>query len=189
MQVGSETSAAAEVTRVVELILDHADRAARARAWASSRWASSTPTASTRPCAAALHERPEDLDEFFDESRQEPFFVKNLERVQGDERDAIILSVGYGKNADGRLLYRFGPLNKEGGERRLNVAVTRAKERMTLVSSFTHHDMDPERSQARGVELLRAYLEYCASNGAQLGETGGLDPEAQPVRGRCPRQL
>src|SRR6202007_259855 len=107
---------------------------------------------------AALQGREEEFREFFDEARSEPFFVKNLERVQGDERDAIILSVGYGKNEDGRLLYRFGPLNMEGGERRLNVAVTRAKERMTLLSSFSHLDMDPARSSSRGVELLRAYL-------------------------------
>lgn len=120
------------------------------------------------------------LGEFFDESGHEAFFVKNLERVQGDERDAIILSVGYGKNDAGRLLYRFGPLNQEGGERRLNVAITRAKERMTLVSSFTHLDMDPERSSAKGVELLRAYLEYCACNGAHIGEAASEKAELNP---------
>jgi AAA domain len=65
-----------------------------------------------------------ELSGFFDESRDERFFVKNLERVQGDERDAIILSIGYGKNDRGDLVYRFGPLLSEGGERRLNVAVT-----------------------------------------------------------------
>ncbi len=100
--------------------------------------------------------------------------------ASGHDRDAIIRSVGYGKNADGRLLYRFGPLTMEGGERRLNVAVTRAKERMTLVSAFTHHDMDPDRSQARGVEPLRAYLEYCASNGAQLGQRAASIPKLNP---------
>jgi len=98
--------------------------------------------------------------------------VKNLERVQGDERDAIIISVGYGKDRSGRLLYRFGPLLYEGGERRLNVAVTRARKQLTLVSSFTHLDMDPGRSTARGVELLRRYLEYTASGGAILADAG-----------------
>src|SRR6478672_7284173 len=77
----------------------------------------------------------------FDESRDGRFFVKNLERVQGDERDAIILSIGYGKNARGDLPYRFGPLLSDGGHRRLNVAITRAKERVTLVSSFDSRDM------------------------------------------------
>jgi very-short-patch-repair endonuclease len=112
----------------------------------------------------------EELAEFFDENREERFFVKNLERVQGDERDAIILSIGYGKNARGDLPYRFGPLLTEGGERRLNVAVTRAKNRMTLVSSFSSQDMDPERSAAEGVKLLRQYLQYVESGGANLGD-------------------
>jgi very-short-patch-repair endonuclease len=112
----------------------------------------------------------DELAEFFDESRDERFFVKNLERVQGDERDAIILSIGYGKNARGDLPYRFGPLLTEGGERRLNVAVTRAKNRITLVSSFSSHDMDPERSAAEGVKLLRQYLQYVESDGANLGD-------------------
>lgn len=117
-----------------------------------------------------------DLEGFFSEDRDERFFVKNLERVQGDERDAIILSVGYGKTADGRLLYRFGPLNIQGGERRLNVAITRAKKRMTLVSSFDATDLDPERSSAAGVQLLRSYLEYAASGGRNLGEAAIEDP-------------
>jgi very-short-patch-repair endonuclease len=111
-----------------------------------------------------------ELAGFFDERRDERFFVKNLERVQGDERDAIIASIGYGKNDRGELVYRFGPLLTEGGERRLNVAVTRAKNRITLVSSFSSRDMDPERSTAAGVRLLRQYLQYVESDGANLGD-------------------
>ena len=109
------------------------------------------------------------LDDFFSERNEERFFVKNIERVQGDERDAIILSVGYHKDANGNLPYRFGPILQEGGERRLNVAVTRARLRLTLVSSFSHRDMDPSRSSAKGVDLLRQYLEYAASGGENLG--------------------
>lgn len=112
----------------------------------------------------------EELSEAFDREREERFFIKNLERVQGDERDAIILSVGYGKNARGILPYRFGPLLQEGGERRLNVAVTRAKKRMTLVSSFTTRDMAADRSDAEGVKLLRDYLQYMESLGQNLGD-------------------
>jgi very-short-patch-repair endonuclease len=111
-----------------------------------------------------------ELAGFFDENRDERFFVKNLERVQGDERDAIILAIGYGKNGRGELVYRFGPLLTEGGERRLNVAVTRAKNRITLVASFSSRDMDPERSTAEGVKLLRQYLQYVESDGANLGD-------------------
>lgn len=67
----------------------------------------------------------------------EPFFVKNLENVQGDERDIILLSVGYARNDAGKMLNNFGPLSKAGGARRLNVAVTRARERMVVVASGT----------------------------------------------------
>ena len=116
------------------------------------------------------------LDKFFSATAQERFFVKNIETVQGDERDVIILSVGYHKDASGRLLYRFGPLNQEGGERRLNVAVTRARSRIHLVSSFSHQDMDPKRSTARGVSLLRQYLEFAASGGSELGAAVSEEP-------------
>ncbi len=110
-----------------------------------------------------------DLDAFFAEDREEPFFVKNLERVQGDERDAIILSIGYGKGADGRLFYRFGPINMEGGERRLNVAITRARRHMTVISSFRASEMDPARVTRRGPALLRDYLVYAESGGSAAG--------------------
>ena len=119
------------------------------------------------------------LDEFFSESNDERFFVKNIERVQGDERDVIVLSVGYHKDANGRLPYRFGPLNQEGGERRLNVAVTRARSRVEVVSSFGHHDMQPGRSSAQGVELLRQYLEYAATE-ARVLASGGHDAPLNP---------
>src|SRR5690606_19491474 len=101
---------------------------------------------------------------FFSPDADERFFVKNLERVQGDERDAILLSIGYGKSDAGQLIYRFGPLLQDGGERRLNVAITRARQRMTVVSSFSHLDMQPDYPRL-GVRLLRGFLEYAASGG------------------------
>ena len=122
----------------------------------------------------AVQEHPE-LEDFFDAKRHERFFVKNLERVQGDERDAIILSIGYCKDAGGTLPYRFGPLLIEGGERRLNVAITRAKARMTVVSSFGHLDMDPGRTKAKGVQLLRGFLEYASKGGTGLTRNEGTD--------------
>jgi very-short-patch-repair endonuclease len=134
----------------------------------------------------------EELEVFFDESRHERFFIKNLENVQGDERDAIILSIGYGKNARGDLPYRFGPLLTDGGERRLNVAVTRAKSRITLIASFSHRDMDPERSNAEGVKLMRQYLQYVESDGANLGdrvlEKPALNPFEVDVRDTLERR-
>jgi very-short-patch-repair endonuclease len=174
----SSGSSDPEVEQAVELILEHAETSPKLSLGViamGSRHAERIEEA----LRTELAERS-DLEDFFSESGEEPFFVKNLERVQGDERDAIILSIGYGKNEDGRLQYRFGPLNTEGGERRLNVAVTRAKERMTLVSSFSHFDMDPARSSSRGVELLRAYLEYCAGNGSKLGDVITQKPELNP---------
>ena len=116
------------------------------------------------------------LDTFFAADKDEKFFVKNIERVQGDERDIIILSVGYHKAANGTLPYRFGPLNQEGGERRLNVAVTRARSRIHLVAGFSHHDMEPGRSTAKGVELLRQYLEFATTGGNELGGTLSNEP-------------
>ncbi len=102
----------------------------------------------------------------------EPFFVKNLERVQGDERDAIILSIGYGKHPDGRMRYQWGPLLRDGGERRLNVAATRAKHRLTVVSSFSSHDVDPERLTKAGARLLAEYLEYAGAGGTPMAAAG-----------------
>ncbi len=118
---------------------------------------------------ASLASQP-GLERFFAEDAAEPFFVKNLERVQGDERDAIILSVGYGKHADGRMRYQWGPLLRHGGERRLNVATTRARHRLTLVSSFASHDVDPERVTSAGARLLCEYLAYADAGGAAPGE-------------------
>ncbi len=101
---------------------------------------------------------------FFRSDKAEPFFVKNLETVQGDERDIIIFSIAYARDHDGRLLFNFGPLNREGGERRLNVAVTRAKCNLQVVSSMRYTDIDLSRTQSVGAKLLRDYLEY-AENG------------------------
>ena len=111
------------------------------------------------------------LDEFFSETADERFFVKNIERVQGDEREVIVLSIGYHKDVKGELPLRFGPLNQAGGERRLNVAVTRARSQVHLVSCFSHHDIDPRKSSARGVELLRLYLAFAASSGTEIGSS------------------
>jgi very-short-patch-repair endonuclease len=120
------------------------------------------------------------LETFFAEERDEPFFVKNLERVQGDERDATILTIGYGKNQAGQLIYRFGPLLSEGGERRLNVAVTRAKKRMTLVSSFGSADMDPTRLNSEGMRLVRQFVQYMEQGGRTLGDVILDRPQLNP---------
>ena len=106
-----------------------------------------------------LTERPE-FENFFIEDRLQGFFVKNLENVQGDERDVMIFSVGYGFDKEGHMTLNFGPLNKPGGERRLNVAITRAREKVILVSSIRHTDIDTSSTQAPGVLSLYNYLMY-----------------------------
>lgn len=88
------------------------------------------------------------------------FFVKNIESVQGDERDIIIFSIGYAKNAAGRLVHNFGWLNQRGGENRLNVAVSRAKKKIHIVTSFRPADLSVEDSKNPGPIILKRYLEY-----------------------------
>lgn len=99
-------------------------------------------------------------EQFFMEDRDEPFFIKNLENVQGDERDTIIFSIGYAKDSNGIMYMNFGPLSKEGGHRRLNVAITRAKHNIKLVGSIVPTDIDTEKTAAEGVRLLRSYIEF-----------------------------
>lgn len=91
---------------------------------------------------------------------EEPIFIKNLENVQGDERDVILFSVGYGPDQSGKVSMNFGPLNRVGGWRRLNVAVSRARYEMKVYSSMTAEQINLSRSGAEGVAALRAFLEY-----------------------------
>ena len=106
-----------------------------------------------------LRDHPE-YQRFFVEDRLQGFFVKNLENVMGDERDVIIFSVGYGYDHEGRMTLNFGPLNKPGGERRLNVAITRAREKVIIVSSIKASDIDIGSTKAPGVHHLHSYLLY-----------------------------
>ncbi|WP_022755888.1 DUF4011 domain-containing protein [Butyrivibrio fibrisolvens] len=114
-----------------------------------------------------------------DDNTKEPFFVKNLETVQGDERDTIIFSVAYGMDTQGRLLHNFGPLNRVGGERRLNVAVTRAKKNVQLVSSMHAGDIDLKRTSAVGARLLREYLDYAENGEVALERSITVNPFEQ----------
>ena len=88
-------------------------------------------------------------------------FVKNIETVQGDERDVIIFSIGYAKNEQGKLIRNFGWLNQKGGENRLNVAITRAKKKIHVVTSILPAELDVEDTLNEGPKYLKKYLEYC----------------------------
>lgn len=111
----------------------------------------------------------QDFESFFAEDKEEAFFVKNLENVQGDERDTIIFSIGYAKDNAGVFRMNFGPLSKSGGERRLNVAITRAKFNVKLVGSIMPTDIDTDKISSEGPKLLRAYIDF-AINGPSVLE-------------------
>lgn len=109
-----------------------------------------------------------DIEEFMGSHEAEPFFIKNLENLQGDERDVILISVGYGKDQEGRFDMNFGPLNKEGGQRRLNVLISRAKRRCEIFTSITDEDIDLSRSSSAGVAALKAFLAYARTGRMEI---------------------
>lgn len=105
-----------------------------------------------------------ELESFFRSHPHEPFFVKNLENVQGDERDVIFISIGYGRIEDGKVPMSFGPLNNEGGERRLNVLITRAKYRCEVFTNLTSEDIKTTETTRFGIRALKSFL-YFAQHG------------------------
>ncbi|SIT12807.1 DUF3320 domain-containing protein [Paracoccus saliphilus] len=117
---------------------------------------------------------------FFLAHPAEPFFVKNLENVQGDERDVIFISVGYGPTVPGgRVPMRFGPLGSEGGERRLNVLISRAKQRCEVFASLTDEDIDPDFAQSRkGVFAFRMFLQFARTGRLTMAEATGRDHDS-----------
>ncbi len=106
---------------------------------------------------------------FSEEDTLEPVFVKNLETVQGDERDVILFSITYGPDEAGHVTMNFGPLNRTGGERRLNVAMTRARSEMMVFATMPPERIDLARTQARAVADLKHFLEYAERGASALG--------------------
>lgn len=115
----------------------------------------------------ARREHPE-IEKYFGEEINQPVFVKNLENVQGDERDIIFFSICYAPDQAGKLSMNFGPLNREGGERRLNVAVTRAKHEVMIFATLRSEQIDLSRTRATGAAHLKSYLEYAERGPASL---------------------
>ena len=120
---------------------------------------------------------PPEHEAFFQAHPAEPFFVKNLENVQGDERDVIFISVGYGPSAPGQKPpMRFGPLGQDGGERRLNVLISRAKERCEIFASMTDEDIDPDFAISRkGVYAFKLFMHFARTGRATLAEANASD--------------
>lgn len=128
---------------------------------------------------AARREEPE-LEWFFADDRVEATIVKNLENVQGDERDVILFSITFWKDAAGKVTMDFGALNRDGGERRLNVAVTRARQELIVFSGFTADQIDTTRTKAIAVHHLKTFLDYAERGAIALpaqttGSVGGFE--------------
>ncbi len=120
------------------------------------------------------------LEAFLGERAKEPVLVRNLESIQGEERDVVLFSLTFGADAAGAITANFGPLNKDGGERRLNVAITRARERLVVFGSVRANQIPVNRTQAVGVHDLRKFLTFAEHGPAALaglheGSVGGFD--------------
>lgn len=128
---------------------------------------------------------------FSTESTLEPMFVKNLETVQGDERDVILFSITYGPDQGGHVTMNFGPLNRNGGERRLNVAMTRARSEMLVFSTLSPDRIDLSRTQARAVADLKHFLEYAERGPSALGAAvyGSIGDFESPFESAVARAL
>lgn len=117
-------------------------------------------------------------EEFFGYPPHEPFFVKNLENVQGDERDVIFISIGYGRTAERFLAMSFGPLNREGGERRMNVLISRARKRCEVFTSLGSEDIDLGRAAGAGVAALKTFLQYAETGKIETSTPSGRPPDS-----------
>jgi very-short-patch-repair endonuclease len=124
-----------------------------------------------------------DLERYFSQSEPEYCFVKNLETIQGDERDVIFISVGYGFDSDRKLSRNFGPVNQDGGERRLNVLITRARKKCVVFANFLPSDLAVDPNANKGVHSLKAFLEYAESG--HLSMTYENDFESEFERSVC----
>lgn len=118
------------------------------------------------------------LESFFMASA-EPFFVKNLENIQGDERDVILISVGYARNAEGYMAMNFGPLATDGGERRLNVLITRARDCCRVFSSIRADDIDLNRARSRGAQAFKTFLKYADTGLLDSGASTGREHDSE----------
>ena len=168
----------AEARRVADAVVKFAKEQSARRARSEPVWSLGVGTFNLRQQLAIQDElevrRRSDpsIDAFFDH-HDEPFFVKNLENIQGDERDVIFLSVTYAKGPDAKLRQNFGPLNGENGWRRLNVLVTRARRRMRVFSSMKGDEISASSTSSYGARLLREFLLYA--------ERGRLESAAASV--------
>ncbi len=165
-----------EAEKVADIVFDHFDRCPK-KSIGVIAFGMKQQACIEAAINARLRKQPE-YGKFLSESGSKPFFVKSLENVQGDERDTIILDIGYGKNESGKMIMNFGPLSNDGGERRLNVAITRAKYNLKLVGSIQPEDIAAEKISKAGPKLLRDFIKFAKNGGKTdkmlLSEGGGF---------------
>ncbi|QKE85822.1 DNA helicase [Arthrobacter sp. NEB 688] len=161
-------STPAEVERVVELVLDHARRRPD-----RSLVVIALGPGHRRLVEEAVRRAVDSLDDataaFFAPDRPEAFSVRDADHVQGETWDDVVLTVGFGKTPHGRVLHRFGPVGTDTGHRRLGVALTRARRGLTVVSSITADELDPDRLRTSGARMLRAVLAHVQEHAGAQG--------------------
>ena len=156
---GRTSSNRQEARRVVEAAGDHFKKYRETKSLGIGTFNIKQQQAILEEVELYLRKHPK-LEKYFSSDMDEHFFVKNLETIQGDERDVIFISVGYGKDENGHLSLNFGPLNREGGERRLNVLITRAREKCVVFSNFRHTEIQLNENAAFGLRALKSFLKY-----------------------------
>jgi hypothetical protein len=191
-----EESVAGEVDQVVALVREHVERQpgrSLAVVTLGAAHAEAVRAALARACLGSP-----DLSQALGHDVEEPFVLRAVDDLHGERRDHVVLSVGFGRTVDGRLLYRFGPLNRPGGLRWLSAAVATARDQLTVVSSIRADELEPRRLAADGVRGLRDLLavaegvwgddEHAAEGGQHPAEAfearAGLDPVLAEVHDR-----
>ena len=152
---------------VIHHALNHADQTLGVAAFSMSQ------QRAIQDGVERLRRQTPQSEDFFTKYPHEQFFIKNLENVQGDERDVIFLSVGYGRDIHDKLSMNFGPLNRQGGERRLNVLISRARKRCEVFASITDQDIDLNAATGEGVAGLKQFLHYTRTGQLDVAQQSG----------------
>lgn len=119
-----------------------------------------------------------EMENFFKSTNHDHFFVKNLETIQGDERDVILISIGFGYDLNRKLSKNFGPINRDGGERRLNVLITRAREKCVVFSNFQANDLSLDANSPYGLKSLKIFLDYAENRNLISMESEKIDSDS-----------
>ena len=174
---GASSANPLEAEDVVEEIFNHFAKYGDTKSLGVGTFSVAQKNAILEALEVKRKEHPE-YEPLFSDNKEERFFVKNLETIQGDERDVILISVGYGYDQDRKMSLNFGPLNQDGGERRLNVLITRAREKCVVFSNFKAYDMHLTANPPYGVKALKEFLAYAENLtlGTHVAEAHSKEP-------------